>query len=115
MSTSVPRVRVRGVVGESVERPDAVPKVKGEFEYASDLRRDGMLFGATLRSPHAHARIAGIETSAAKRMSGVRAVMSTSWVRGGQGSRPARRASMPTARETSPARGGTTARRPRHR
>src|SRR5436190_23428149 len=77
MSTSAPRVRVRGVVGESVERPDAVPKVKGEFAYASDLRRDGMLFGATLRSPHAHARIAGIETSAAKRMSGVRAVITS--------------------------------------
>ncbi len=77
MSTSAPRVRIRGVVGESVERPDAVPKVKGEFAYASDLRRDGMLFGATLRSPHAHARIAGIETSAAKRMSGVRAVITS--------------------------------------
>src|SRR5437773_2271409 len=77
MSTSAPRVRIRGVVGESVERPDAVPKVKGEFEYASDLRRDGMLFGATLRSPHAYARIAGIETSAAKRMSGVRAVITS--------------------------------------
>src|SRR5438874_10582212 len=70
-------IRRQGGVGQSVRRVDGVPKVKGEFEYASDLRRDGMLFGATLRSPHAHARIAGIETSAAKRMSGVRAVITS--------------------------------------
>src|SRR5947207_10015078 len=75
MSTSAPRVRVRGVVGESVERPDAVPKVKGEFEYASDLRRDGMLYGATLRSPHPHARILSIDIAPATAMPGVHAVL----------------------------------------
>ena len=34
--------RHKGGVGESVRRVDGVPKVRGEFEYASDLRRDGM-------------------------------------------------------------------------
>src|SRR5437867_6169373 len=75
MSTAAPRTRIRGGVGESVERPDSAPKAKGEFQYGSDLRREGMLFGATLRSPHPHARIAGIDTAAAKKMSGVRAIL----------------------------------------
>jgi CO/xanthine dehydrogenase Mo-binding subunit len=68
------RQRVRGVVGESVERPDGVPKVRGEFEYASDLWVQGMLHGATLRSPHAHARIVSIDTAKARSLAGVRAV-----------------------------------------
>ncbi|HET8568693.1 MAG TPA: molybdopterin cofactor-binding domain-containing protein [Candidatus Limnocylindria bacterium] len=67
--------RVRGVVGEPAARPDGVPKVKGEFAYASDLHEDGMLFGHTLRSPHAHALIRGIDVSAARAMPGVRAVL----------------------------------------
>jgi len=49
--------------------------VKGEFEYASDLWHAGMLHGATLRSPHAHARIVSIETSKARAVPGVRAVL----------------------------------------
>jgi len=69
------RARVRGTVGESVIRPDGPPKVKGEFEYASDLWHAGMLHGATLRSPHAHARIVSIETSKARAVPGVRAVL----------------------------------------
>jgi CO/xanthine dehydrogenase Mo-binding subunit len=68
------RQRVRGTVGESVERPDGPPKVKGEFEYASDLWVPGMLHGATLRSPHAHARIVSIDTAKARSLAGVRAV-----------------------------------------
>ena len=77
MRSAAPRTKVRGGVGESVERPDSAPKVKGEFQYGSDLRREGMLFGATLRSPHPHARIAGIDTAAAKKMSGVKAIITS--------------------------------------
>src|SRR5438445_12238104 len=77
MSTALPRTKVRGGVGESVERPDGVPKVNGEFQYGSDLRREGMLFGATLRSPHPHARILSIEVAAAKKMSGVKSVITS--------------------------------------
>ncbi len=76
------RVKVRGVVGESVERPDSVPKVKGEFLYGSDLRAPGMLHGATLRSPHPRARIRRIDTSGAAKMPGVRAVLTWRDVRG---------------------------------
>ena len=69
------RARVRGTIGESIERPDGAAKVKGEFRYASDLWEDGMLHGATLRSPHAHARILSIDTTKARALPGVRAVL----------------------------------------
>ncbi len=68
-------IRRQGGVGQSVRRVDGVPKVKGEFEYASDLRRDGMLWGATLRSPYPHARIVSIDTTAALTAPGVCAVL----------------------------------------
>src|SRR6476646_1186491 len=64
-----------GRVGELVPRIDAPPKVKGEFAYASDLIVPGMLWGHTLRSPHAHARIRAIDISQAVSMPGVHAVL----------------------------------------
>ena len=64
-----------GKVGELVPRLDAPPKVKGEFAYASDLIVPGMLWGHTLRSPHAHARIVEIDITAALTMPGVHAVL----------------------------------------
>src|SRR6266853_2723446 len=68
-------IRRQGGIGQSVRRVDGVPKVTGDFEYASDLRRDGMLWVATLRSPHPHARIVSIDTSAAVEAPGVCAVL----------------------------------------
>ncbi len=64
-----------GHIGELVRRPDGPPKVQGEFMYASDLNAAGMLWGHTLRSPHAHARIVGIDISKAVTMPGVHAVL----------------------------------------
>ena len=52
-----------GRVGESVRRIDAIPKVAGEFAYASDLFAADMLWGHTVRSPHAHALIRAIDTT----------------------------------------------------
>jgi CO/xanthine dehydrogenase Mo-binding subunit len=72
-----PKTRLRGVVGESAPRVDAPPKVKGEFLYGSDLSREGMLYGATLRSPHAHARIVHIDVAVVRGMPGVRAVLTS--------------------------------------
>ncbi|MGB3682206.1 MAG: xanthine dehydrogenase subunit D [Rubrobacteraceae bacterium] len=66
---------IPGRVGESTVRPDGAPKVKGEFEYSSDLYMDGRLWGATLRSPHPHAEIRSIDTSEAEDMPGVYAVL----------------------------------------
>ncbi|MET0561820.1 MAG: molybdopterin cofactor-binding domain-containing protein, partial [Gaiellaceae bacterium] len=64
-----------GQVGEVVRRSDAVPKVTGEFAYASDLFAAGMLWGHTVRSPHAHARIREIDISQALSLQGVHAVL----------------------------------------
>ena len=64
-----------GGVGESMRRPDGPAKVRGDFAYSSDLRAPGMLWGATVRSPHPHARIRAIHTGAARSLPGVHAVL----------------------------------------
>jgi xanthine dehydrogenase D subunit len=63
------------VVGDSVPRPDGPAKVRGGFEFASDLVAPGMVYGRTLRSPHPRALIRAIETSRAAAMPGVHAVL----------------------------------------
>ncbi|HET7745386.1 MAG TPA: molybdopterin cofactor-binding domain-containing protein [Gaiellaceae bacterium] len=65
----------RGHIGEAVRRHDAIPKVTGEFAYSSDLHAAGMLWGHTVRSPHAHARVLALDTSEARAMPGVHAVL----------------------------------------
>jgi CO/xanthine dehydrogenase Mo-binding subunit len=75
MSTQTVRKIELGRVGESVKRVDAIPKVTGEFAYSSDLFDAGMLWGHTLRSPHAHALIHSIDLSQALSMPGVHAVL----------------------------------------
>ncbi len=67
--------QARQGVGVSAQRPDAVLKVTGEFAYASDLWLEGMVWGATLRSPHASAWIRGIDVGPALAIPGVRAVL----------------------------------------
>src|SRR5204862_2138060 len=66
---------VLGWIGESVRRSDGTPKTTGEFAYASDLSAAGMLWGHTLRSPHAHALIRSIDLSDALTQPGVHAVL----------------------------------------
>ncbi|OEJ96059.1 xanthine dehydrogenase family protein molybdopterin-binding subunit [Streptomyces thermolilacinus] len=65
---------VRGL-GASLASADARAKAEGTFPYAADLWAEGLLWAAILRSPHAHARIRSIDTSAAAAMPGVRAVV----------------------------------------
>lgn len=62
-------------VGSSARRPDGVPKVTGAFAYSSDLWAEGMLWGATVRSPHPRARIVSIDISKALALPGVWAVL----------------------------------------
>jgi xanthine dehydrogenase D subunit len=64
-----------GVIGTTTVRADGIPKVKGEFEYSSDMRMDGMLWGATLRSAHPRADIWSLDVSGALAIPGVRAVL----------------------------------------
>ena len=72
---TLPRPLEVGRIGEVVLRADGVPKVKGEFAYSSDLVAPGMLWGHTVRSPHAHARILAIDVADAVTMPGVHAVL----------------------------------------
>ena len=63
------------MIGTTTVRADGIPKVKGEFEYSSDMRMDGMLWGATLRSAHPRADIWSIDISGALAIPGMRAVL----------------------------------------
>ncbi|HEX3575571.1 MAG TPA: xanthine dehydrogenase family protein molybdopterin-binding subunit [Rhodopila sp.] len=63
------------VVGTRPVRPDGVDKVTGRAVFAADTRAAGMLWGKVLRSPHAHARIVSIDTSKARALKGVFAVV----------------------------------------
>jgi CO/xanthine dehydrogenase Mo-binding subunit len=63
------------VVGKSVERTDGRVKVTGKARYAGDLVAPGMLHAKILRSPLAHAKILNIDTSRAKALPGVMAVI----------------------------------------
>ena len=72
----------RAGVGETVARPDGTPKVRGEFAFSSDLSADRMLWGRTLRSPHAHARIVGLDIGPALAIGGVAAVLTADDVPG---------------------------------
>ena len=65
----------KGGIGESLRRPDGIPKVKGDFAYSSDLWADGMLWGSTLRSPAPRARIREINLAPALAVRGVHAVL----------------------------------------
>lgn len=71
-----------GTVGREARRPDGAAKVTGTFPYANDLHATGLLHGATLRSPHPHARILRIDTSAASGLPGVHAVLTAADIPG---------------------------------
>jgi len=62
-------------VGKSIPRTIEADKVTGKAVYINDLKRPGMLYGKILYSSHAHARIKRIDTSMAKQLQGVRAVL----------------------------------------
>src|SRR6195256_3987060 len=63
------------VVGTSPVKHDGLDKVTGRAKFGADLFLPGMLVGKILRSPHAHARIKSIDTSAAEKLPGVKAVV----------------------------------------
>jgi xanthine dehydrogenase molybdenum-binding subunit len=63
------------VVGTRAPRVDAGERVTGRAIYPADLTRPGLVHGCILRSPHAHARIIGIDTAKAMAVKGVLAVV----------------------------------------
>src|SRR3990172_2892226 len=63
------------VIGKRVPLIDAPAKATGQATYVADLTMPGMLYGAVLRSPHSHARILSLDATPAKRMPGVKSVI----------------------------------------
>ena len=63
------------VVGKPIGRLDGIEKVSGEARYSGDVTLPGLVWGKTLRSPLPHARILRIDTSRAKALAGVLAVL----------------------------------------
>src|ERR1043166_8764738 len=63
------------VVGQSVYRKDANPKVTGRALHVGNIEMPGMLHVAVLRSPYARARIQSIEKSQAEKLDGVAVVL----------------------------------------
>ena len=62
-------------VGTRQPRPDGADKVTGRARFGADFDMPGQLVGKVLRSPHAHANIRSIDTSKAKALRGVKAVI----------------------------------------
>ncbi|MBI3198724.1 MAG: xanthine dehydrogenase family protein molybdopterin-binding subunit [Rhodospirillales bacterium] len=62
-------------VGTRPDRPDGADKVTGRARFGADFNMPGQLVGKVLRSPHAHAIIKSIDTSAAEKLPGVKAVV----------------------------------------
>jgi CO/xanthine dehydrogenase Mo-binding subunit len=60
-----------GAIGVSRPRPDSEPKVRGTIRYAADRRRAGTLHARPVLAAYAHARISGIDVSAAQAHAGV--------------------------------------------
>lgn len=69
-----PPMGKRRVMGQRLNRLDGPDKSTGRAKYNSDLNPQGLLFGALLTSPYAHARVKSIDISAAQSMDGVTAV-----------------------------------------
>lgn len=69
-----PDPATRPLLGKKISRVDGPIKSSGRAKYTYDYNPAGLLAGKILRCPYAHARITSIDTSAAEKMSGVRAV-----------------------------------------
>lgn len=78
----VPKVYCKGLVGENLPRIDAEVKTLGVGKYADDLYLDGMLYGSALRTKYPRALIKSIDTSKAKALDGVYAVLTAKDVPG---------------------------------
>jgi len=67
--------RPNSYIGRSVPRPNLTRLTEGRGQYVSDVTLPRMVHAAFVRSPHAHARIVGIKTAAAKKAPGVIAIV----------------------------------------
>ncbi len=65
-------------LGSRMVRTDAEEKVTGRAVYAEDVRLPRMIYGALVRSPHAHAKILSVDTFEAEKLPGVKAIVTGS-------------------------------------
>lgn len=70
-----PSTRALSAVGTPTPRIDARERVTGQARYTGDVQLADMLYARVIRSPHPHARIRRLDTRAAERLGGVRAVI----------------------------------------
>jgi CO/xanthine dehydrogenase Mo-binding subunit len=63
------------VIGKSFPRRESFAKVTGQARYTDDIDLPAMVYGAILRSSHAHARILRIDTSEAEKVQGVLTIL----------------------------------------
>lgn len=69
-----PAADKRTLIGKRIMRIDGPWKSSGTAKYSYDINRPNMLYGRMVLSPHAHAKVISIDTSAAEKMPGVKAV-----------------------------------------
>ena len=69
-----PAADQRTLIGKRISRVDGPEKVSGRAKYTYDVHRPGMLYGKVVRSPHAHAKVVSVDTSAAEKMPGVKGI-----------------------------------------
>lgn len=72
---SAPDLSPLKTLGHATPRIDAVKRVTGTATYTGDVQLPGMLYARVLRSPHAHARIRGIDLTRARALPGVAAII----------------------------------------
>src|SRR3954452_21448545 len=70
----MPWPATRRLIGTRIQRLDGTDKATGRAKYSYDINRPRMLYAKILRSPHAHATIKNIDTSAAEKVPGFRAI-----------------------------------------
>jgi xanthine dehydrogenase YagR molybdenum-binding subunit len=69
-----PDAEDRSLIGKRTTRVDSPAKVSGAAKYTYDVHRPEMLYGKVLRCPYAHAKVVSVDTSAAEKIPGVKAV-----------------------------------------
>lgn len=83
-NADVPQTEFTGLLGESMHRVDAESKTLGTAIYADDIYFDNMIHGSALRSKYPRAKVLSIDTSKAKEIDGVVAVLTADDLSGQQ-------------------------------
>jgi aldehyde oxidoreductase len=83
-NTEVPKGTCTALVGENLNRIDAVDKVLGTAEYVDDMRIEGMIYGGAVRTKYPRAIVKSIDASEAKSLQGVYAVITSDELPGNQ-------------------------------